>query len=121
MNGLANALEDLGIKRGDRVSIIQHNCPQLMESILCCFRAGFAAVPINVRLTANEFSYIVKNSRSSALIFGPEFAEVARSISAEMPSLRLISVSGNDNQVLPYEKLIAGYPEERPRTEVTLR
>ena len=64
VNQLANALFRLGIRQGDNVALLMFNCPEMLESLFACFKAGCAAVPINFRLHPREFAFIVDHSES---------------------------------------------------------
>ena len=55
---LAVALQDRGVGPGDRVVVLAANGPWLVELMLAAALAGFVLVPINIRLTAPEISYI---------------------------------------------------------------
>jgi acyl-CoA synthetase (AMP-forming)/AMP-acid ligase II len=52
-NKLANALRDLRIQKGSNVAIFLHNCPEFLETLFACFKAGLGSVPINFRLHPN--------------------------------------------------------------------
>jgi fatty-acyl-CoA synthase len=67
-NRLVNALYRLGLKKGDNVAILQHNYSEMLESIFACFKAGFAAVPINFRLHPKELAYIIDHSEARVVI-----------------------------------------------------
>jgi acyl-CoA synthetase (AMP-forming)/AMP-acid ligase II len=69
VNRLANALKHLGVKQGDNVALLQYNCPEMLESMFACFKAGNGAVPINWRLHPNEFSFIIDHSEAHAVIY----------------------------------------------------
>ena len=44
-NRLADALTRLGLRPGDRVALLMVNCPEMLEAMFACFKAGFGAVP----------------------------------------------------------------------------
>ncbi len=55
------------------------NCPEYWELLFACWYAGLAAVPMNAKLHAREFEYIVANSGAKACFFDPkEFQDLAR-------------------------------------------
>jgi acyl-CoA synthetase (AMP-forming)/AMP-acid ligase II len=116
VNALGNAMLGIGLKHGDRVAIIQNNCHQLLESILCCFKVGFAAVPINAKLSPSEMRYIVGQSESSAVLLGQDFSDLGDSLVSQIPSIRLIHISRTSAEGLDYEKLINDHSRERPNT-----
>jgi long-chain acyl-CoA synthetase len=45
------------------------NCPEYWELMFACWHGGFAAVPMNAKLHAKEFEYIVANSGAKACFF----------------------------------------------------
>ena len=60
---MAGALTSrLGLKRGDRVAIIARNVPEYFEIMWGCWAAGLVAVPVNAKLHAREFEYILAHS-----------------------------------------------------------
>ncbi|MDP2951992.1 MAG: AMP-binding protein, partial [Chloroflexota bacterium] len=46
---LAQALSKLGVARGDRVAILQVNCPQYIEAYFAATKVGAIFVPLNFR------------------------------------------------------------------------
>jgi acyl-CoA synthetase (AMP-forming)/AMP-acid ligase II len=76
-NKLANAMSDLGIKKGDRVAILMMNSTEYVESFYGLAKIGAIIVPLNWRLVADELSFILKDAGAIAMIYGSDFAEVA--------------------------------------------
>ena len=91
---LASALEGAGLRRGDRVAILQRNCPELLETLFAIFKAGAIAVPINARLHPKEFAYILADSGAKAVIFTEEFASGLDSVRGELPELAVMVCAG---------------------------
>jgi len=57
-NRLANGLLDLGLRNGDRVAVLLHNCAEFVE-IYCAFaKVGLVAVPVNWRFIGREIEYV---------------------------------------------------------------
>jgi acyl-CoA synthetase (AMP-forming)/AMP-acid ligase II len=86
---MASALECAGIAKGDRVAILQHNCPELLETLFAIFKAGATAVPVNSRSHPKEFAYIIADSGAKAVIFTEEFAAGIDQVRGEMPDAKL--------------------------------
>jgi long-chain acyl-CoA synthetase len=66
---IANALFQMGVKRGDRVGIMTSNCP---EFIFCCvgiMETGAIVVPINPLLKEDDVKYIIKESENMRIVF----------------------------------------------------
>jgi acyl-CoA synthetase (AMP-forming)/AMP-acid ligase II len=58
----SSALQGLGVARGDRVATISPNTHAQLESFYSVPQLGAVLVPINYRLTAEDFVYIVNHS-----------------------------------------------------------
>src|SRR5215469_333721 len=88
VNAFALALKSIGLKKGDRVALLQWNCPQFLETMLACFKAGLCIVPINARLHVEEVRYQVQDSEAAAMVYGDEFGEDVARIRLELPATR---------------------------------
>ncbi len=107
-NQLANGLRRLGIRRGDHVAVLMYNCPQMLESMFACFKAGCGAVPINFRLHPREFAFIIDHSEAKAVLVSPEFVGPLREVSGLLSrSPRVIATAGAGGEVIDYEELLA--------------
>lgn len=85
---MASSLERAGIEKGDRVAILQHNCPELLETLFAIFKAGAIAVPINARSHPKEFAYVIADSGAKALVFTEEFAGGIESVRGEIDGVK---------------------------------
>jgi fatty-acyl-CoA synthase len=72
VNRLASGLRSLGIRKSDRVAILQKNCHQFLETYFAAAKIGAILVPMNYRLSAEDFAYILDNSQARLLIAQPE-------------------------------------------------
>src|SRR5260221_1989319 len=57
---------------GDRVALAMKNCPEYYEVLFACWHAGLVAVPMNAKLHAKEFAYILENSGAKACFVTPD-------------------------------------------------
>ncbi|MDH4095685.1 MAG: long-chain fatty acid--CoA ligase [Betaproteobacteria bacterium] len=71
---LAGGLRARGLAPGDRVALAMKNCPEYYELLFACWHAGLAAVPINAKLHAREFAYILENSGARLAFVTPDLA-----------------------------------------------
>src|SRR6266545_1489003 len=58
------ALQGMGVRSGDRVAIIAPNVHANLEAFYAVPQIGAVLVPINFRLTADDFAYIIHHSGS---------------------------------------------------------
>ena len=61
------ALQGLGVAAGDRVATIAPNTHAQLESFYAVPQIGAVLVPINYRLAADDFVYIINHSGSSVV------------------------------------------------------
>ena len=76
----ARALAQLGIKRGDRISICLPNTPQFPIAFYGALKAGAVVVPTNPLYTPPELEHQLKDSGARAIVmldqFYPAFAPI---------------------------------------------
>jgi long-chain acyl-CoA synthetase len=64
----ATALDDLGVKKGDRVMIYIANCVQWVISFFASQKIGAVAVPISPIYTSHEIKYMIRDSAAETII-----------------------------------------------------
>ena len=120
VNRLANGLMGLGLKKGDKVSILLSNKPEYMDAYFAIHKTGFVAVPINYNLKADEIQYIVNNSESKALITSVEFLERVEPVMKQFEQVKHYILLGNEKcpNMIPYEELLARSSTAEPEVEL---
>src|SRR5499427_10430718 len=63
----SSALQALGVKPGDRVAYIAPNTHAQLESFYAVPQIGAVLVPINYRLSPDEFRYIITHSGATVV------------------------------------------------------
>src|SRR3982075_162652 len=61
------ALQRIGVRQGDRVAYIAPNIHQQLESFYAVPQTGAVLVPVNYRLTADDFAYIIDHSGATVV------------------------------------------------------
>ena len=102
----AALLRRLGLERGDRVAIIAKNVPEYFEIMWGCWAAGLIAVPVNAKLHAKEFEYILAHSGAKACFTTYDVAAAVNEASAGAPDLGHVFEIGTPD----YDALLAGDP-----------
>jgi len=116
---LANALLNLGIKKGDRVAMLQVNCNQCVEAYFATAKLGAIYLPLNFRVRANELTYMLNTSDTNALLIGERYIDLVDSISSSLVSVRhFISLENRYDGKLYYEDIIASSPDDEIVTEI---
>ena len=72
---------EAGVAPGDRVAVLAHNGPEMIELLVACARIGALLVPLNWRLAAPELETIVADSRPRLLIADDANVETAVEVS----------------------------------------
>ncbi|MCP4297394.1 MAG: long-chain fatty acid--CoA ligase [Proteobacteria bacterium] len=102
---LAQAMSDkLGVKKGDPVAVLSSNCIEMVELLFAISRIGAILVPLNIRLTTKELSYIIKDSGATFLCYREEQKEMAQSLAAEPSSITLMQLDGDSKEGIPIQK-----------------
>jgi fatty-acyl-CoA synthase len=73
---LAGALEQLGIEPGDRVATLLPNVHAMLELHYAVPGIGAVLVPLNTRLTGDDYAYILEHSGAKLVFADPELAEL---------------------------------------------
>ena len=103
---LAGGLQQLGIKRGDRVAVL--NSDRYMELYLGIAWAGAVIVPTNIRWSRAEIEDSLHDCRASMLVVDKAFAAMGVELAKAVP-LKLVYADDDAGPVEAegYEKLIA--------------
>jgi len=72
---IAAGFLDLGLGAGDRVALLMHNSTAYVEAWLGAVAAGLVVVPLNVRLTGDDYLHMLKDSGTKVLVTTGEFLE----------------------------------------------
>ena len=56
------------------MGLAMKNCPEYHQILFACWHAGLTAVPMNAKLHAKEFAYILENAGAKACFVTPELA-----------------------------------------------
>lgn len=89
---LANALRDVGVRKGDRVGIV---LPQRAETViahLAIYKLGAIALPLSVLFGRDALSYRLSNSGAKVVITDAGRAKTIASIRDEAPALETVLV-----------------------------
>ncbi len=84
------ALQELGVKKGDRVAIHLPNCPQFPIAFYSVLRVGGIAVPCNPIYTAREMKHQLNDSGAEVIVTLSSMYPLIRQIRAETPLRHVI-------------------------------
>jgi long-chain acyl-CoA synthetase len=96
-SALAGALAGpLRLAPGDRVAILDKNCPEYLELIFALDKAGVVAVPINWRLTPGEVKAVIDDTRPRLIVTGAEFRGHGQACGVQTLTFRELPRGGDD-------------------------
>ena len=104
-----------GLARGERVAFAMTNCVEAIEVMYAIWHAGLCAVPMNAKLHAKEFAFILENSGAKLCFVTPDVAATIADAAREAPALREIV----DTTTRPYTFMAVGDPVPMADAEPT--
>ena len=103
----SSALQSLGVKQGDRVVYIAPNTHAQLESFYAVPQIGAVLVPVNYRLTADDFAYIINHSGARVVCVHDDYLEAVDSVRAQLERVQhFVALEGSRANWLEYERLV---------------
>ena len=115
------ALQTLGVNQGDRVAYIAPNTHAQLESFYAVPQTGAVLVPINYRLTADDFVYLINHSGSKIVCADSAYLDAIDGVRSQLPNVvAFVALEGGTDKQgwLDYETLLTGAPAEFTRPEI---
>jgi fatty-acyl-CoA synthase len=119
---LANALGDLGMKKGDRFAALAYNCVEWMEIYAAAAKGGFICVPLMFRLAGPEMEHILNHCEAKVLIVQDQWVDHVNGMKKNLPAVEHYISFAVDNPkfegYLAYEDIMAKASPDEPAVEV---
>ncbi|GGJ83589.1 long-chain fatty acid--CoA ligase [Deinococcus aquiradiocola] len=112
---LANALQSLGVREGDRVATLAVNSYRHLECYLGIPSMGAVLHTVNIRLHPDQVAWILNHAEDRVLIVENLFAGMVPALRAACPQLEHIIVMGphaGEGDLLDYDDLIGGFTDD---------
>ncbi|MFC1944668.1 class I adenylate-forming enzyme family protein [Chloroflexota bacterium] len=120
VNRLSHALTDSGVRKGDRVAVVLHNCPQYIESFFACMKIGAVLTAIDFRITPQDLRYLLADSQANTLLIGEKYLGLISGSRCELGSVKNLVCIGNAiGNIQSYEELIAQRSSTNPGISVS--
>src|SRR5919198_2248609 len=98
------ALQRLGVTAGDRIAYIAANTHAQLESFYAVPQIGAVLVPINYRLSADEFAYIITHCGASVVCAHEDYLEGVDGLRGQLAGVRhFVALEGRRSGWLEYE------------------
>lgn len=112
-------LQQLGVQPGDRVAYIAPNTRAQLESFYAVPQIGAVVVPINFRLIASDFAYIINHSGAKVVCAHSDYLEAVESVRDQLPGVtHFVALEGEKHGWLDYEAALAGSTAEFERPSI---
>src|SRR3990172_985297 len=117
---LANALEKLGVKRGDGVATFAWNTPRHFEIYWAVPCMGAVLHPLNLRLPGDQIAYIINHAEDQVLFVDPSLLPGVEKLAPHLKSVRHYVVMGDKvpettlSPVHAFEELVRGARPPHP-------
>ena len=117
----SSALQAMGVRKGDRVAYIAPNTHEQLESFYAVPQIGAVLVPINYRLTAEDFVYITGHSGSKVLCVHPDYVAAIDGVRDQLGTVEhfvVLGKSGGRSGWIEYDAEIARAKPSFKRADV---
>jgi 4-hydroxybenzoate-CoA ligase len=95
-NRMANLLGTYGVPRESRVALLLLDTVDFPVAFWGAIKAGVVPVCLNTLLTAEQYAYILADSRAKALFVSAPILQVVQPILGQLPFLRHVFVAGGE-------------------------
>jgi fatty-acyl-CoA synthase len=118
----SSALQELGVGKGDRVAYIAPNTHAQLTSFYAVPQIGAVLVPINYRLVADDFKYLIQHSGATVVCVDRDYLDAVDALRPELSSVRhFVALTGARQNWLDYEALVREAAGEVKRPDVDER
>src|SRR5947208_16391883 len=112
-------LQKLGIRPRDRVAYLSPNTHAQLESFYAVPQIGAVLVPLNYRLTADDFVYLINHSGSRMICVDRAYLATIDSIRSRLPCVEhFVALTGEGEGWLTYEAMIDAISAGFTRPEI---
>lgn len=116
------ALQSLGVERGGRVIYIAPNTHAQLESFYAVPQIGAVLVPLNYRLTADDFAYMINHCGARVVCAHSDYLDAVDSLRGQLKRVQhYVALEGARSGWLDYEATLAATPPAYAGTELDER
>jgi len=116
----SSVLQGLGVLAGDRVAYLAPNTHAQLESFYSVPQIGAVLVPLNYRLTADDFVYLINHSGARVVCAHADYLLAVDNIRSQLPGVEhFVALEGKRAGWLDYESLLEQAQSEFDRPEIS--
>jgi fatty-acyl-CoA synthase len=127
---LANALEDLGIKKGDKVAVLDWDSHRYLECYFAIPMMGAILHTVNVRLSPEDLVYTMNHAEDDLVLVYSDFVPLIESVKDRLDAEKFVLLRDGDFKTdltdMEYEELLSeadshyDFPDFDERTVATI-
>jgi acyl-CoA synthetase (AMP-forming)/AMP-acid ligase II len=120
VNCLAGAMANMGVKKGDRVALLQVNCNQCVEAYFAVAKLGAIYLPLNFRAKEEEQEYMINFAGVHTLLIGSRYLDMISTIRSKLSGVKnFISIDSRRDDMYFYEDLLSGASGDEISVDIT--
>jgi acyl-CoA synthetase (AMP-forming)/AMP-acid ligase II len=95
-NRLANGLASVGLEKGDRVAVLSKNSIEYALLFYGASKAGVVPVPLNYRMAAPEWVYIINDAQAKMLVTSAAYVSIVDGFRGELETVeRFVAIDAS--------------------------
>ena len=119
VNRLANALQAMGVGKGDKISVMALNSTEYVEIYYAGAKLGAVFVPLNYRAKRDELAYMCNNSETKVLFVGERYLELSEAIKPELKTIEQFVCIDSRPEAMPnYDDLLGAHEADEIFTDI---
>ena len=117
---VARALKKMGVKKGDRVAMMQSSNPEFVTVFFGIMKVGGIAVPLDSRYVADELKILFKDCKPKVFVVEePALKNLLPALNKFKSVKHIITVNAApDERFTGYKEIIENYAAENIQTDV---
>jgi long-chain acyl-CoA synthetase len=108
---IAASLQREGVMIGDRVAMCLPSCCEFVTIFFAIIKSGAIAMPINMRLSANEIAVIFSDATPAAVFFGEDERKSIEKITGDETMRRFVVGTPSNHDEISMEAMLASKPQ----------
>jgi len=106
----ASGFQALGLKKGDRVVFLMHNCPEFVFCFYGAMKLGLISVSLNIMFKKDEVNYILQDCEPKVMIAHDNYLSILENIERyKNGDMKVISIDRdgkNRDGALPFQSFL---------------
>ncbi|MFH1625292.1 MAG: AMP-binding protein [Pseudomonadota bacterium] len=120
VNSLANALINMGVRKGDWAAMIADDCIEQIEMFWAGVKAGIATSALNTTFLERDFAHLIGNGKAKVVACSHKYRNLVESLRPKLDSVKEYIIFGpSDKGFVGYEDLISTSSSLEPDVEIS--